>query len=258
MTGDPVRRWLMDHDTAKIGGARAVVYTVPAAGAGPTAHRLLARAAPAGLATYTLRLPGREARLTEPLLHRMSDVVDAAGDPLAAHVRGHRKPFAIVGECAGSHVAYELGRFLARQGLAPDVLVVIGQTGPGGRERAGRLHELPTEQFRQALRAGRLIADEVADDDELFAMFEPTLRADWEVLETYRKPDGELPRFPISAIARKLAGTTADRLEKSWQETTRGDVTVVTSALDGRTDEITAVWLAGTRLLATVDAELRR
>jgi medium-chain acyl-[acyl-carrier-protein] hydrolase len=245
MTAAARRAWLLDH---QVGGpaARVVAYTVPAAGAGAASHRPLAESAPPGMAALTVRLPGREGRLTEPAFNRMPDLVGTVGHQLAAHLAGHGLPFLLLGDCAGAYPAYELGRALERRGLPPLALVVVGMVGPGARG-AGRLHRLPAAQFRRALRDGGLVAEEVAGDDALFAMFEPTLRADWQLTETYRWDGSGRPAFPISVLPRGPGRPTADELSRSWAAATLGPTRVLTDAAADRSGE-----------LATLRAELGR
>jgi surfactin synthase thioesterase subunit len=248
-------RWLVGH-TAGDAGTRVVAYTVPAAGAGAATHRVLASTAPPGMSVLTLRLPGREARFSEPPLHRMAELVEDTGTHLAAHVRAHGLPFVLVGECVGAYVAYELGRFLLDRGLCPAALVVIGQRGPADQHREDELHHLPADQFRQALRDRGHVAPEVSADAGLFALFEPTLRADWAVAHGYEWRPGASVDFPISVVAREGDGASAVELRDSWAPTTRGRTTVVTSVVDGYSDELDAVSVELNRMLALAGARL--
>jgi surfactin synthase thioesterase subunit len=247
-------RWLVDYHDLDATEPNTVAYTVPAAGAGAAAHRVLASAAPAGTATMTVRLPGREARFSEPPLRRMADLVADTGPRLAEHVRAHGLPFVLVGECVGALSAYELARFLAGQGLPPAALLVIGQWGPADRPAEEALHELPGEQFRQALLDHGFVAPEIGDDPDVFAMFEATMRADWALAHAYRWQPGGFADFPVSVVARTLDGTTAEALRASWAPTTSGRTSVVTSVAEGYADERDAVSVELTRLAALAGA----
>jgi medium-chain acyl-[acyl-carrier-protein] hydrolase len=246
-------RWLVSHDPGKP-NTHIVAYTVPAAGAGAAAHRMLATTAPAGMSTLTVRLPGREARFSEPPIHQMAALVADTGLRLAAHARDHGMPFVLVGECVGAYVAYELGRFLLGEGLRPAGLVVIGQRGPADGHSEDMLHDLPAEQFRQALCDRGFIAPEVGADADLFALFEPTLRADWAVAHDYEWQPDQSVDFPISVVARGRDGATAAELRDSWAPTTHGRTTVVTSIVEGCSDELDAISVELTRVLSVASA----
>ena len=216
------------------------MYTVPASGAGAAAHQYIAQHVPNWLRVLTLRLPGRENRYTEPRLRTMGAAVEHLVQRVAAHVNAYGKPFLLFGDCAGSYLAYELGRALATYGAAPVALVVLGQRAPGEAGVRRRLHDLPSDQLRAELSAAGMVAPDVADNAALFKFFEPTLRSDLEIFDHYRWDASRLPEFPIEVIPGRLGGDTASR---GWRATTRGVVQVAES-----TDDNTAVAKVLTRL----------
>ncbi|MFD9948500.1 thioesterase II family protein [Nonomuraea sp. NPDC059023] len=225
-----LERWMLEHRPPN-GRTRAVVYTVPAAGAGAAAHRELAGELPDRLAVFSLRLPGRESRFSEPPLRTMTEVIGAYGEKLARHARGHGLPFVLVGDCSGGLIAYELGRSLERRESGPpEAVAVIGQHAPCAGDAPSALSSLPEDRFRAALVEEGILSSEVAADDAMFAFFGPVVRADLAVAETYRWQARELPRFPIMAFTRDHLDARTEASLLAWTKATRGGVRLVARA----------------------------
>ena len=164
-------------------------------------------------------LPGREVRLGEPLEVRVEEIVER----LQAEVKGElTQPYAIYGHSMGALLAYAWARRIAEDHLpAPLGLVVSGrnapQTSPGRRV----LHELGDEEFVEALRAQYGgVPQGFLEDDDLREVFLPILRADLEVVETYRFEAGELLTCPVRAFAGGEDQSVSDEGLVKWGEVT--------------------------------------
>jgi medium-chain acyl-[acyl-carrier-protein] hydrolase len=146
-----------------------------------------------------IQLPGRESRMREPPLARMSLLVDA----LAAAMRPYlSSPFAFYGHSMGALISFELARRLIRDGQqGPRHLFVAARRAPQLRDDRPVLHTQPEPAFveRVSIRYGAL-PKVIADDPELTRLFIPTLRADLAVCETYEYQDSEPFDCPISVF----------------------------------------------------------
>lgn len=144
-----------------------------------------------------VQLPGREARLREPSFERMDELVPRVAEELSLVLSS---PFTLFGHSIGALLAYELAVALERGGMPAAAVIVAGQNcPPAGTSGASAVGELPgadelTDEVLVAqLRERGGTPDEVLDDRELIALVLPALRADAELLRSYRpSEDGKL------------------------------------------------------------------
>jgi medium-chain acyl-[acyl-carrier-protein] hydrolase len=146
-----------------------------------------------------VHLPGHGRRLGEPLVTDAATLVDAAVSALADACDG---PFAVFGHSMGAIVAYEFVRALARRyDRHPVHLFVSGRGAPQFGPGPGRIpYDLPDTEFIAALRAldGTPIA--ALEDGDLKDLFLPIIRADFQLVQTYRFEPGAPLACPISAL----------------------------------------------------------
>jgi medium-chain acyl-[acyl-carrier-protein] hydrolase len=145
-----------------------------------------------------VQLPGREARLSEPPIADMHELVDALTAALAPHCR---TPFALFGHSMGAHVAFELVRTCRRRDLPlPTCLIVSGARAPHLPHLRPALGQLPDSQFLRSIeqRYGTRFEPDMAD---LIDLLLPTLRADIQVVENHIHLDEPPLAIPIVAFA---------------------------------------------------------
>jgi surfactin synthase thioesterase subunit len=146
-----------------------------------------------------VRLPGRETRMGEAALTRLSDLVDAIREAILPWLD---RPFALFGHSMGALLSFELTRALAAAGdPLPDQLIVSARRAPHLPERETDMHSLEEPRFIAEL--GRRYgprATLLLDDPELRAVFLPVLRADFQAVETYTYVAGEPLPVPITAL----------------------------------------------------------
>jgi surfactin synthase thioesterase subunit len=173
-------------------------------GAGASAYRRLAPGLPGHIELLAVQLPGREELFGEPRLRRMEQVVEHVLPDIAGL---SDRPLFLFGHSMGALVAFEMALALkARLGREPQGLIVSGHTPPrpAGEAVRGnggpRWHEADDAAFLGHL--GRLggTPPEVLNDAGLMRSLLPVLRADYEVLETYR-PSADAPMLSCPLIA---------------------------------------------------------
>lgn len=129
-------------------------------------------------------VPGREARFGEAL----SDSIDSLADRLALELEAHpARPYAFFGYSMGALLGYEIGRRWGRWGLrAPEMFFILGCNAPD-RMMLDRepFHSMNDADFRQVLMDLGGIHPEILDNAEAMALFEPGLRNDFRLCETY-------------------------------------------------------------------------
>lgn len=178
--------------------ARLRLFCFPYAGGGALAFRGWAHALPAWAEVCAVRLPGREGRIREAPLTRVSAVAEAAAGALLPHMD---VPFALFGHSMGAFVAFELARRLRRDGgPAPSRLFVSGCRAPHIPRRRPTTYDLSEQEFLGELRRLNGTPPQVLSDPGLMRVMLPLLRADFEASETYAySPDAPLD-CPITAF----------------------------------------------------------
>jgi len=183
--------------------ARAVpalrLFCFPHVGAGASAFNLWRPAwVPDNIELWTVRLPGREQRLSEKPFHRMGPLVEALYEAMATELS---RPYAFYGHSLGSLVAFEMARKIQRQGgQGPIHLLVSAHPAPQVGSCREVLHNLPDKEFVEALRRFAGTPDEALENEDLMSIMMVALRADFEVDEMYSYEEGPPLGCPISVF----------------------------------------------------------
>lgn len=182
MTQDSPWLWL----PARRPAAPLRLVCIPYAGGGAGIFRAWPASLP-DVEVAVVRLPGREARFTQPPFRDFGTLLDA----LAAEVALVRdRPLALFGHSLGGLLAFEVARRMSIDaGPGPVRLFVSGC-------RAPELFSVqPTAQFLDAefveyLRTFNLLPDAASLQTDLLKLMLPTVRADFAVAESYRYQPG--------------------------------------------------------------------
>ena len=176
-----------------------------------------------GLEFIPLELPGRGKRFSEKLLKTKEAAVE---DYFRQIVRlRNNQPFIIYGHSMGATLALSIVERLEKIEDFPVVLIVSGNSGPGNSDDDLDLSKKPKRylmndsDFKEVLKNMGGVPDEVIENIELFELFNPIMRADFEILEKddFFERDIKL-KSPIFA----LMGTeekTKDKIE-NWMRFT--------------------------------------
>ena len=146
-----------------------------------------------------LELPGRGARRSEALSRRVRELAVR----LAGSLEDLRDDsLALLGHSLGALLAFEVARELRRRGgPRPSHLFVSSRRGPRILEAEAPIHGLPDASFvEQVQRRYHAIPEEVLREPDLMELLLPTLRADFEMLETYEYVDEPPLDCPITAL----------------------------------------------------------
>jgi surfactin synthase thioesterase subunit len=198
------------------------LFCFPFAGGNKYSYRVYEENASPKLKIRTLEYPGRGFRIKEPLITDMESLVADSLRRISPLIKG--TPYAIYGHSLGGIVAYLLCRkiFETPDMARPMHLFITGTMGPGCRKRKElQRHLLPRTEFVEEIRNLDGCPEEVLANDELLSYFEPLLRADFQVSETYHYIHEKPLDLPITVIA----GTEEDMSDEeigTWQlETTQ-------------------------------------
>lgn len=194
------------------------MFCFPYAGGGTVSLRNWPKELPTSVEVYLVRLPGRETRLREPLLTRLSEVVEAVVPELLPFTD---KPFALFGHSMGALFSFEIAALLrSKYGIEPAHLFVSGCRAPQIKRTKPPIYDLPEERFVEELRRLNGTPEEVLEDPELMRLMKPILRADFEISETYTYSPTAPLDCPITVFG-GLLDPEASRSElKAWCEQT--------------------------------------
>lgn len=232
-----------------------ILLAVGPMGYGATFWRPVANRLPDQLELRAVRLPGRESRYGEsPYVVAQAaagEIVDnLLTDPLVADRR-----VSLVGLCSGAVIAFEVARELARRGASglPDRLVLADRVHPSVQPPFVPMHPLASAELFERLVTDELLPPDVAGDPAVFELFEPTWRADLELIEQYAYTPAPALSCSIVAIA---TAARRDGARRWAAETTASfgivDVGSRTGPLSSAPAEDLADWL-----IAAMDATAR-
>ena len=196
------------------------LYCIPYAGAGASVFSSWRRGLAGCAHVVPVQLPGREERADEPPVADLALLASRLVDAIAA---APPAPFALFGHSQGALIAYEATRELRRRGLPlPVGLFLSGCGAPDGEPRKAIRHLDPVK-FRAELRDRFPNLQAASQNDQIWDALAPTLRADIEMLETYR-PDEEPPfDLPIAAFGGRNDPLVARAELTAWAAHTTGD-----------------------------------
>ena len=156
----------------------------PHAGGTAGSYRDWARFLPPSCGLQAVQYAGRQDRRRDPQPATLREVAAEIAALLPAAPDGT----VLFGHSFGAAVAFEVVRYLERQGRPPvRQLIVSGRPGPGRHRRTSH-HLLDDDALWDTMLALGGTAPELADVPELKSLVLPSLRGDYRRIETY-SPD---------------------------------------------------------------------
>lgn len=206
------------------------LYVIPHAGAGAAAVHSLVESLAGRFEAFAVRLPGRESRVRDDFFHDL----DLLASELAHEIRHHASGDSPVlyGHCGGATIAYETARRLESEHGIDAGLAVSSHPAPGlfPREPSWRL---PRADFLERVRRDGYLPDGLLAHDEMMAIYEPILRADYELIEKHEVAQATQqltgPGFggPILSLYGTQDATVTLPQIQAWDALCAGELTVV-------------------------------
>lgn len=171
----------------------------PFAGAGAANFGLWSQKLPKEIELVAIQLPGRENRLREPPFTRFSEAVDSLATALRPCLD---RPFAVFGHSLGALLGFEWARAVRRRwGIEPAILFVSGRQAPHLKDTTPAFHTWPEPEFVDYLQKRyQGLPQSILESAELRRLFLPTLRADFELLSSYRFTIDNPLSCPVTAL----------------------------------------------------------
>lgn len=147
-----------------------------------------------------VQLPGRLRRYSEPAVRTTEPIVQGVVQALQEL---EYLPLLLFGDCMGAILAFEIARELRRASLPLPISLIVGSYAPPDQKRtSANFHDAPAEVFRNRLLEVGGLEPEVIDEDELFELLLPSLRADFESFENYEY----VPETPLEVDIYGIGG----------------------------------------------------
>ncbi|ACK71146.1 Erythronolide synthase., Oleoyl-(acyl-carrier-protein) hydrolase [Gloeothece citriformis PCC 7424] len=199
--------------------ARLRVFCFPYAGAGASLFREWSKDVPPDIEICPVQLPGRENRFQDPPFTNLKALIQTLGTLIMPHLD---IPFAFFGHSLGGLLGFELARELRRQKASSPVhLFVSASRAPQIPDFSSPIHTLPDPEFKQAIERFKGTPKEVLENAELMALFLPTLRSDFALLETYFYSGGQPLECPITAFGGLEDSQISRELLEPWHKQTQ-------------------------------------
>jgi surfactin synthase thioesterase subunit len=200
------------------------LFCFPYAGAGASVFRDWTGGLAAHLTVHPVQLPGREERIGEAPVDRLTPLVQTLCDEMAPSATG---PYALFGHSLGALIAFETAREMRRRGHPEPVhLFVSGHGAPQRGVTSERISHLPEAALKERLRRFGGTPEAVLDHPELMALFLPIIRADFAVTETYRYREEPPLAAPITAFGGERDAQAPVETMGGWRRQTRDRFTL--------------------------------
>ena len=132
---------------------------------------------------WALQAPGRAARMAEPPIADMRELVDELAPHLLPLLD---RPYLLFGHSNGALVAFAVANRLLQLGVRrPSGIILSGKRSPSRPAVQERVSMLPDQDFLARLRDLNGTPKELLENPEIMSLFFPVIRADFSVGETY-------------------------------------------------------------------------
>ncbi|MBL7702884.1 MAG: thioesterase [Ferruginibacter sp.] len=169
-----------------------------------------------------LELPGRGKRTQESLLYN----IDQAEIDLFQQAQPYLdKPYAVYGHSLGGLLAFRLIKHIQQGGLKkPLHLFATGASAPSVPFKKS-YHLLGKQQFIDKIKSLKGMPEEIMENEEIMNYFEPIIRADFTLLETYNYEPSPPFDIPVTVIFGDREDMQIEEVEP-WKNETTGDIDI--------------------------------
>jgi surfactin synthase thioesterase subunit len=200
---------------------RVRVFGLPHAGGGASLFRTWHEGLPPEVEVCGIQLPGRETRWKERAISDMGELLEILA-PLMEPMLS--SPYVLFGHSMGAIVGFELAREFRRRSLPPPQhLFVSARRAPQLPEFRGRISHLDEREFVNLIhqRYGG-IPQAVMDDADLLSLFVPALRADIQLIETYRFATEAALSCPLTVFGGEEDASVNAQQLNAWRSLSSG------------------------------------
>lgn len=174
-----------------------------------------------GISIFPVELPGRGAKVREPLCRTMQDAVQSLFRDIEPTLDQGR--YAIFGHSLGAALAYRLLQKIRRRKLPMPSHVFFSASRPLHFRKANRLHLLPDDEFISQLKSYGGTPLEILKSKELLTFFLPIIRSDFQLLHLDCLNRDEIETFDIDfSVFWSRDDEMSDEDANKWSQYTNG------------------------------------
>ena len=178
--------------------AQARLFCFPYAGGSATIFRSWHVRLPDAIEVHAAQLPGRATRIVELPIRSFRDLIPELSRSLLPLLD---LPFFFFGHSLGALLSFEVARWLRRErGLIPRHLYVSGRRAPQIPNNDQPIHTKSDDEFLANIIRLKGTPPEVVADTAMLELMLPTLRADFQLAETYEYVAETALTCPITAF----------------------------------------------------------
>ncbi|HEV7923358.1 MAG TPA: thioesterase domain-containing protein [Thermoanaerobaculia bacterium] len=209
--------------------AKLRLFCFPYAGGNASIFEGWEKQLPEWVDVFAIQAPGRTVRFAEPPIASLREKISI----LAREIKPYLDvPHVFVGHSNGALTAFELARELQRSGAGNLRHLVLSAKRAPHLQRKEPIHSLPYPEFVSRLRELKATPAEILENDELMALLEPMLRADFSLSETHAFD----PTIPVTAPVTLFWGEGDAEIPKddmlAWKQHVASEVDFVEFAGD--------------------------
>lgn len=180
---------------------------------------------PANIELVAVEIPGRGKRSKEKSIKDAREVTEDIYNQIKQLAESGQK-YAIFGHSMGALLGYLLTHKLAQNNLPlPVHLIASGRGGPSHKDEEEMYHLLPYDKFIDKLREMGGSPKEVLEHEALMMFLEPIIRADFQLVETYKHEAQNPLNIPITVLIGDKDEITPEIASK-WQVESTLPVTI--------------------------------
>ncbi len=166
----------------------------------------------------TLELAGRGSRMNERSLTSIEAITADLFQRVVPLISD--TPYMFYGHSMGTLIGYELTKQLIKKGYQLPLCLFFTSHGAPSFEREKKITHYDKTAFWQEIKTMGGLPQAALDNEELTALFEPIIRADFRAVETYTYDPAITPfSIPIYIRAGNKEGIAVQKL-KAWQKET--------------------------------------
>lgn len=210
--------WFLGSEAA---ASLPTLVLFPHAGAGAATYWGLAQDLRGVARPLIVRLPGRESRAQEPRFTDIRPLMRALAPALRPHLVG---TYVFYGHSMGALIAFEMARlFTLAYNMPPRHLIVSGMEAPQDCLTGHARHRLGDDELWRLVGEMGGMPPEIIADESMRQMLLPSLRADFELTDTYTFRPMPLLSCPVSAYAGEQDPELPPAAMAGWGANTTGD-----------------------------------
>lgn len=209
--------WIRRYYPSETSASRLVCFP-HAGGSASYYHPLSERFSPA-VDVLALQYPGRQDRRHEACITSIDVLADRVAEQL---IQLTEMPTLFFGHSMGATLAFEVAfRLEKRARNAPLGIIASGRRAPGippseivhTRDDAGVIKEIRRLNGTQSA---------VLEDEEILRMSLPSIRGDYQAIETYTHTPGRIVNCPVTVLTGDSDPQTSLAYAEAWRDYTKG------------------------------------